>query len=315
MPIIVTCTSCSTKLSVPDSAAGKHVRCPKPGCGAITEAPAFLSVEEVEVVEAATTRPKPRLKPTLDEDEDEEDDRPRKKSRGDDDEDDEDRPASRRKRRRDEDDDDDFDQPRKRKRKKKGLGAGVIVAIVFGGLLVLGGIGYGIFALVGGTKAAVPKGWVEYKSESDNFKAYFPKKPESQTIPAGLGGDPNAESISIHTLDPNEGERKIVAVIVIKFKSGAAETDREKAMKKFRQNFSDKRDSQVSAPRSVRWAGHRADEITIEETGSGSKRGGGVMRYFMTDTRAYIAIIGSMTSGRMTREEEDGFFDNFELLK
>ncbi len=312
MPIIVNCPSCSTKLSAPDSAAGKHVRCPKLGCGTIAEVPSFFLAEEVAVVEAAPVS-KPRPKRV----DDDEDDRPRKKSRRDEDDED-DRPAGKRKRRRDEDDDDDeydLDQPRKRKRKKKGMGAGVIVAIVFGSLLALGGIGYGVYALVSGSKTSVPKGWVEYKSESDKFRAYFPEKPESQTIPAGFGGDPSAESVSLHALDPTKGERKIVVVIVVKFKSGTTETERDKSMKKFRENFSDKRDSIISAPRSVRWAGHRAEEITIEEKGSGSKKGGGVMRYFMTDTRAYIAIIGSETSGRMRRDEEDGFFDNFELLK
>jgi hypothetical protein len=52
MPIIVACPKCAAKLSAPDNAAGKQVRCPKPGCGATADVPAFLPAEEVAVVDA-----------------------------------------------------------------------------------------------------------------------------------------------------------------------------------------------------------------------------------------------------------------------
>lgn len=43
MPIVVTCPSCPTKLSAPDGAAGKQVRCPK--CGAAAPVPALIAAE------------------------------------------------------------------------------------------------------------------------------------------------------------------------------------------------------------------------------------------------------------------------------
>ena len=91
------------------------------------------------------------------------------------------------------------------------MGAGWIVAIVFGGLLALGGIGYGIYALVGGGKAAVPKGWVEYKSDSDKFKAYFPAKPgEPLTIP-GDREISGVESVTLHMMDTKGNSERIAA--------------------------------------------------------------------------------------------------------
>src|SRR5262245_50938902 len=109
MPIIVACPKCSTRLSAPDNAAGKQVRCPKPACGGIADVPNYLPAEEVAVVEAVAIPPKPKPKPVPAAADDEP---PRKRSRRDDD-DDNDRPQSRRRRR--DDDDDDFDRPRRRR--------------------------------------------------------------------------------------------------------------------------------------------------------------------------------------------------------
>ena len=50
MPVVVACPKCSTKLSAPDSAAGKQVRCPK--CGTSAAVPALIPAEEVGVVDA-----------------------------------------------------------------------------------------------------------------------------------------------------------------------------------------------------------------------------------------------------------------------
>lgn len=61
MPIVVTCPKCPTKLSAPDNAAGKAVRCPK--CGAAAPVPALIPAEEVPVVDAALSTPKTQPKP------------------------------------------------------------------------------------------------------------------------------------------------------------------------------------------------------------------------------------------------------------
>ena len=143
MPISVSCPGCSATLTAPDSAAGKKVKCPKPACGMLMIIPDALA-PDFEVVEDRPAPPKPKSKPVMARvDDDEDEDRPRKRSRRDDDDDEDDRPRSRR---RDDDDDDYDDRPRKKKRKKKGMGAGAIVAIVLGGLVVVAGGGYGIYA-------------------------------------------------------------------------------------------------------------------------------------------------------------------------
>jgi hypothetical protein len=334
MPIIVACPGCGAKLNAPDSAAGKKVKCPKPGCGTVMAVPAPLPLDEDEPEQAPPPKPRKVAAARVDDDED---DRPRKKSRRDDDEEDEDdRPKS--KRRRDEDDDDDDWKRKKKKRRQAagGLSPGVIVAIAVGGLLVLGGIGYGVYALVskksdsasggsgggggGGTKAAVPAGWVEYKSESDKFKAYFPETPQAITLPGGgAGGVAAVESVGMHMMNPKKGAGPLLGVIVLKFKPGTSAADKERAMAVFRQGMGKKGDSKISEPRSVTWAGQSAQELTIEDasrpnTKTGGK-GAGVMRYMTTDTAAYIAIIGTENAGRAKPEEESGFFDNFELLK
>ncbi len=155
MSIVVPCPKCGTKLSAPDSAAGKHVRCPKFGCAAAATVPAIIPAEEIEVVDATPASPK--LKPAS-ADEDDEEDRPRKKSQRDDDD------RSRSKRRSDEDSepprkqrrwmrDDDYERDRPnlgiRRNAGAGMGAGAIVALIFGGLVLLGGVGVGIYALAG----------------------------------------------------------------------------------------------------------------------------------------------------------------------
>ena len=57
MPILVVCPACGARLNAPDSAAGKHVRCPKAGCGTLVPVPTLLPAEEV--VEAVPVAPPP----------------------------------------------------------------------------------------------------------------------------------------------------------------------------------------------------------------------------------------------------------------
>ena len=216
MPISVTCPGCSTRLNAPDSAGGKKVKCPKPGCNTVIPVPAPLPPEPAfEVVEDPVPAPPPPpvRKPKLIQAvvEVDEDEPPRKKARRNDDDDDDDRP---RKKRRDDDDEDDYDRPqRTKKRKKGGMAVGLIIALVGGSLALLGGIGFGIYALVGGLKASVPDGWVEYKSEKDNFRAYFPEKPKTNTIPAEFLRDEGVESISTHDGHQKKSSKRAVGII------------------------------------------------------------------------------------------------------
>jgi hypothetical protein len=239
MPIIIVCPQCSTKLSAPDYAAGKIAKCPKAACGFLIPVPATVVSAAASPLAGLNndTPPKPAAKKTvkaavqeeaplieenkkrdIDEDDeelprskrrrdyeaDEEDETPRKKQRPSEDDED-DLPRSKRRR-------DDGDRPRKKKKKKQsaGLPPVAIVGIVVGVLLMLGGCGYGIYALVSSdkdtssssgsgsgfglgsgsgsgsgfgvgsnaqAKAAVPPGWVEFDSGALGFKAHFPVEP------------------------------------------------------------------------------------------------------------------------------------------
>jgi len=314
MPIVVACPKCSTKLSAPDDAAGKQVKCPKAGCGAIADVPAFVAAEEVEVVDAD---PAPRPKPVRAAEADDEDDRPRGRRRGDDD--DADRP--RKKRRRDDDDDDyEFDHPRRRRRRKSGgRSAGVIVAVVLGGLVLLGGIGFGVYYLVAKVnKTAPPPGWKEFAYKNDNFKAYFPKEPRvlSQDVD-GVGGrrgggafpglDGGAvDSFTTYTCgDFNDPVH--IQMQVVRFRSGVPSSVRDEMAGGLRdlQGLPGAAGAGFES-RSVRWLGEKATEITTPM---------GVMRIALTDKAVYWAVISGPNGSRAKPDEEKGFFDNFELIK
>src|SRR3954452_167723 len=135
MPLTVVCSSCRSRLSVPDRVAGKKVKCPK--CQAMVPVPAPEVLEEVEELEEVAERPKAAIKAVRPasaqtggarrpmRDDDEEEDRPRKRqsvleeAEVDeeaelDEEADEDRPRKR-KSAHAEDDETEDDRPRKRK--------------------------------------------------------------------------------------------------------------------------------------------------------------------------------------------------------
>lgn len=61
MPIIVVCPKCSVKLSAPDNAVGRKVKCPKADCGAVVAvpAPAPLPLELNDAEENPPTSPTP----------------------------------------------------------------------------------------------------------------------------------------------------------------------------------------------------------------------------------------------------------------
>jgi len=313
MPIVVVCPGCRAKLNAPDSAAGKQVRCPKPGCGALAPVPALLAAAEVaEEDDAPAPRSAPKSRRS--ERDDDDDDRPRKKSRRDDDDDDDDRPRS--KRRRDADDDDrprrrsqneDDAPPRRRPRKAGGGGAGKVIAIVLVGLVVLGGVGFGIYRMIGGGKAPLPPGWKEYTYKDDNFKAAFPKEPQVGRDPFGeLGGfgadfGGGAASATTYTCG-NFSEPLQIRVQVLRYKSGIPS--------QVRSRFAEARNNDgVEAKaniKTVRWLGVSATEASMP---------GVVNRIALTDNAIYVAVITSANGGKIKPEEEAAFFTNFELLK
>ena len=305
MSILIPCPRCGANLTAPDESAGKQVRCPRAGCGAIVVLPAFLAVEEIEVVDAVKIQPKPVRAVEVERD----DNRPRKKRRDYDDDDDDDRP---RKKRREYDNDDD-DRPRKRK--KGGMGAGVIVAMVFGSLLVLGGVGFGVYALVsrdkGGAsaekKSDPPAGWKQFTYRKDKFKAYFPNEPSVSEMsggraPAGIGVM-NLPSPATVYLPRDFGPGTKVAVVVTRV-SPDPETQAES-----RRQFRDilLRQGLSAGSKTVKWLGVDADEFNSSE--------GASTRIAFVGQKMYLATINAINGARVSSDEVKGFFDNFELLK
>lgn len=301
MPIVVACPACGGKLSAPEAAVGKQVRCPRAGCGAVTVVPAFVEAAP------APPPPPPKSKPVKAAVADDgDDDRPRRKPRRDDGDDGDDRPRARTRRRRDDDDDYEFDRRRPR-RKKSGASARVIVAVVIGGLLVLGGVGYGVYALVGKKKPALPTGWVEYTSKEDNFKAYFPGEPAVNRV-GGVGGGPfgggGPASVAEYTAQSASGSVR-VKVEVRRVPGGIPREAREKMEEVITNPRLGMREGGMEV-RTVRWLGFKGVEVT----------GRNMMgRAVLTDDAVYTAEIGTRTGGRATPEEEKAFFDGFELLK
>jgi hypothetical protein len=305
MPIVVTCPGCPTKLSAPDSAAGKQIRCPK--CGAVAPVPNLIPAEEVPVVEAKVTPPKPKPKPV--EAEAVEEERPRKRvSRRD--EDDDDKPPRKKKRRYD-DDDDDYDHDHRRPRRKSGGGGGMVAVIVIGGLLLLAGVGAAVYFLTGkggalAKKSPPPPGWKQYSK--DGFKAYFPNDPASFSMNGfqlgNVGGRfgrndiSELEGVSAYATLNLDGQAN-ATVAIYRFRNRVPASMRDN-LRDINPQFGQ------GERRSVRWLGYSGDEVTTKA---------GVMRVVCADRLIVLAAVNGPNGTRAKPEVEDGFFDNFELTK
>jgi hypothetical protein len=331
MAIVIPCPKCAARLSAPESAAGRTVRCPRPGCGGVAELPAYLPAEEVAVVDAvpAPVRPAPARDAV-----DDEDDRPRPGPRRDDEDE---RPRARRRR------DDDFDRPRRRRR--SGANPAAVAALVLGGMVLVAGVGVGVYVLVnkrgetaagkdgggntGGNtgdnlfginvgggpgtdvarpRAPVPAGWVLHTSPG-MFRAYFPKHP-------GVGTNttsslPGASATFVTSGGPREDRAAIV--IVLSFPPRAAGVNQDHIAEVFRQGMLQKQmqgQVRIVSQRSLTWSGRKALEMTLE---SSNKKATVVYRQVVTDKCMYLAFY-SCKSGP-SPDEENGFFDNFEILE
>jgi hypothetical protein len=269
-------------------------------------------------VDAALIPPKPRPKPV--EAEAVEEERPRKKlSRRD--EDDEDEPPRKKKRRYD-DDDYEHDHPRKQRRSRRSSGGGsggMVVMLILGGVLLLVGLGVGIYFLTGkggplAKKAPLPEGWKEYSYPQDGFKAAFPTAPSvatNQNNPmrgggGGMGGFPGTvdlremESASLYTTGTfgvNKDQVNI-AVIVARFRNGVPRQLRDQ----IKQMTNAKMGNMES--RQVRWLGTDAAELVM---------GNMLMRIVYTDNAMIAVQIAGPNGTRARPEEEAAFFDHFEL--
>jgi hypothetical protein len=265
---------------------------------------------------------RPRKKPRRDDDDD--DERPRgKKARSRDDDEDEDERPRKKKRKRYADDDDDDDLPRRKRRASKGGGGAMVAVFIVGGLLLLFGVGAGIFFLVGkgspfAKKAPVPPGWEQYSYPSAGFKAYMPKKPTDMTVAVngmGFGGPRfgaggrgrmgvgdeihDAESLTVVSSGlPNDPVR--TEVYVIRFRNQVPASIRDKIRN------SPEMPVGGGETRTTRWLGYEAVEVTSKM---------GTARGVCADRIVIIAVVAGPNGSRATKAEEDGFFDNVELTK
>jgi hypothetical protein len=330
MPINVVCPGCGARLNAPDSAAGKRVKCPRPGCGSLIEVAALTPA--FEVVEDA---PAPARKKAVARELDDEDEAPKKPARGAaEDEDGEERRARKKKRRDEDEDEDEDDRPtRKRKKAKKSGGAFplVVAGVVLVALLVAGGVGYGVYALAlkknddtagtggGGTggggigglfRAPVPAGWVEHTSERDKFKAYFPKKPE---VHANLSLDKfkgaRPKSVNGYAIG-SPSDDLMVMLSVAELNPGTSQADRDALADGFNKTW---RAGVGSQEGTATWAGRPAKQFVIEKKNPKGPSSGAVVRQMSTDTHMYGVVIVSKT-WPVPPAVLDGFFDNFELL-
>jgi hypothetical protein len=186
------------------------------------------------------------------------------------------------------------------------------VGIVVVSVLLLGGVGYGIYALAKGGSKSLPAGWKEYTFKNDGFRAAFPESPEVQDI-GNRTGAPRGVTVTGYMAKTGGGSGG-VGLMVMKLPSDMPRSEKDTLLEQFRRSMTpgSPNGTQLSKPRSVTWAGQKAEEITLEQI-SGSKRGA-IVRYMFTETTGYIAVLGT-DDGRLSSDLERTFFDSFQLLK
>jgi hypothetical protein len=223
------------------------------------------------------------------------------------------------------------------------MGAGIIAGIVLGSLLLLGGIGYGVYALVSGSgpKTAAPAGWKEYTYKDANFKAYFPREPQVVGTmqfgrgnnpfggagkpvggggnPFGVGGGPFGgggmpvnieeympESVATYLAGDMFSDSVAINVQVMRYPSKVPSIVRNQYSGDMPGEARDMARQMGVEMKSVRWLGERGMELTMPQ---------GVTRTVVVDNMIYTATVSGRNGKRAKPEEETGFFDNFQVIK
>src|SRR5262249_31276928 len=144
----------------------------------------------------------------------------------------------------------------------------------------------------------------------DGFKAYFPNEPAVNSM-GGFGGlgqvsIPGAampESFSMYM--PSDFMAKTQTSVVVYRFSSALPVNQQKLMREALASERNGRPGSSIDVKRVRWLSVDADEISTPQ---------GVMRVAFIGKTMYMAQIGT-SNGRAAAAEENGFFDNFELIK
>jgi hypothetical protein len=334
----VKCPKCQTVVAVPGAAPAPKPAPPPPSPPPLP-APAPFTLEDEPAPPPARksgTAPKPAAKPAapppeplgLDDDEPVEE-KPAKKSGT------APKPAPR-KRHDDADDEGGGKKPVRKKRGAAKAGGGPPVALVLSiagliGLAIVGFVAYAAYsasskedAKGGGGKAAVPSGWKQVTANKGGFKAYFPA--DGKEDDAGPPELPPADKKKKKAEPPPytagvvmvalPDESKAATAMGFKFRPNVSEAEREKVVREFTDTFT--KDPvgiglKVLGQRDVTWLGQKAKETLVE----GPATAGTiqfVIRQVTVGSNVYVAMIGAK-GGRPTPEDENGFFDNFEVLK
>jgi hypothetical protein len=297
MPIPVTCPECDARLTAPDSAAGKRIRCPK--CSTL------IRVEAPTIPSRKGTPPghRGRLRDSEPDDEDEE--RPRKSGRT-------------RDRRSDQ-----SERKAGQKRKKVGMSPLIWLAVAAGVLLLLGGGATAVYFMTGKTPEQVgnqltgggpPPNWKEVDDPEGGFRVYLPR---------GLGKSPDHKDakwkfrrISEWQSITGDGVHQFgVAAIDIGQRTVSNDVEGLKAfvvevdpvflfMKK------------VVAGRSVTVGGHPGAEIEVLDdawgAGGNADRERSYVRLVVVRNIFYVLVITTV-DGKMDSTIRSTFFDSFRV--
>lgn len=328
MPIPVECPGCHTQLTVPDAVAGKSIKCSK--CQTVVAVPEPLSLDDDEPAEAPPAKKSAAVRKPF-----------ARKRRDDDDDDDLDRgrPLSFRE---------------KRAAAAGGPPVAVVFVVAgLIGLGIVGGVLYTGYALFfsgketasggsggrsssgggrsssgsssgggqsgggSGGKAAVPDGWKQVTSRSGGFKAYFPTDAKEQP----LNASPSAKKIGqppftgAMLITRGRDDSKVAVAMGFKFRPGVSPAERERVVSEFTDAFTRGGPSggvKVLDQRDVTWLGQGAKELVVDASGPDGA-GQLVVRMVVVGSTAYVGVIGAK-GGRPRPEDENGFFDNFEVL-
>jgi hypothetical protein len=245
----------------------------------------------------------------------------------------------------------------KKKGKRSGLGPGAIAGIVLGALFLLGGVGIGILAVSkkksgntdsiaasgsdpgtnpdpknAGTnlsnvfvkKTPPPKGWVEYVSKYDNFRAYFPVEPKVEIEDRRGASRPRSiwESASVYKahveLDMGRGQTwapLLVEIDIREYKSEAMWNQQRQVSDLF--NPYPGRPEPGGEVRRVTLLGMPAQELRSRQVPTVNPWM--VSRQLFVGLKQYNVQIGYLNgldlNPKTFLEDENAFFDNFELLR
>lgn len=173
-------------------------------------------------------------------------------------------------------------------------------------------------------KAPVPKGWVEFKSNSDGFKAFFPGKPVPSIDSKSsmyLVGDTKLKSVfsilivQLEMPPTRDNDKKMAARICLKnsleslgakfismnVNTTLAELPSTEML--FEMTHSDEPPNTIPPPNKP--ANNAPSEVSL---------GRGVFRAIYNDKKVYLVGV-SCETGMPSSELINAFFDNFELVK